>query len=357
MSQPNQFQITLRYLAYLLHEFRWPLMIFSTLVVGGGALLQRYYHHEELEFGQACYAVFLLIFVESSIDFPDEWYLQPLFFLIPIIGLGAIADSVVRLGFLIVSRKEQLQEWQRMVASLYRNHVVVVGTGGVGVQIIRELRALNEAVVAVDRQEPHVVGAEDLKEIGVPLILGDARQPRTLEHAGTAKAASVILATSDDLTNLDAALTAMDLNPKARIVVRLYDDTLATKFAGAFHIPAISTARVSAPAFVAAATRRKVYQSFEMGGRSLHLTDIIVRAQGGLAGRTVGQLQADRQVNVVMHRSGERVDVNPAGELTLQGGDEVLVIAPMPLLVDLERLNDEDASAETPVPREAKDVG
>src|SRR5271157_3558755 len=26
---------------------------------------------------RACHAVFLMIFLESSIDFPDEWYLQP----------------------------------------------------------------------------------------------------------------------------------------------------------------------------------------------------------------------------------------------------------------------------------------
>ena len=71
----------------------------------------------------------------------------------------------------------------------------------------------------------------------------------------------MIVTTSDDLTNLDAAITARDLNATARIVIRLFDETLATKVAGAFAMPTISTSQVAAPAFIAAATGRKVYQA------------------------------------------------------------------------------------------------
>ena len=85
-----------------------------------------------------------MIFLESSLDFPDEWYLQPLFFLLPVLGLGAIADSVVRLAFLIFTRKQNLPEWNRMLASLCRNHFVVIGVGKVGYQVIRELLEMRE---------------------------------------------------------------------------------------------------------------------------------------------------------------------------------------------------------------------
>ena len=105
LSIPARFWIYLRFVRYLLWEFRWPLLVFAGLVFGGGAVLWTFYEHERLTFARACHAVFLLIFLESSLDFPDEWYLQPLFFLFPIIGLGAIADSVIRLAFLIFTRK------------------------------------------------------------------------------------------------------------------------------------------------------------------------------------------------------------------------------------------------------------
>src|SRR5690349_5986642 len=107
MRQPSRLRIYVRYAHFLLWEFRWSLGVFSTLVLVGGLVLRWTYHHDgvTLSYGQACYSVFLLIFMESSLAFPDEWYLQPCFFLLPIIGLGAVADSVVRLAYLVFSQK------------------------------------------------------------------------------------------------------------------------------------------------------------------------------------------------------------------------------------------------------------
>ena len=100
--------------------------------------------------------------------------------------------------------------------------------------------------------------------------------PSILEQAGVRKAKAVIVTTSDDLTNLDIALAARDLNATARIVIRLFDETLARKVAGAFAMPTISTSQVAAPAFIAAATRPKVYQGFQLAGQYVHLTDLTI---------------------------------------------------------------------------------
>lgn len=211
---PARFRIYLRFIHYLLWEFRWPLGIFATVVLGGGTVLWRCYHHEPLTFARACHVVFLMIFLESSIDFPDEWYLQPLFFLFPLVGLGAVADSLIRLAFLMFSRKQNQPEWNRMLASLCRNHVVVVGVGRVGYQVIRELLELKETVVAIEKSSESELLVELFDE-GIPVIPGNARATAILEQAGVAMAKAVIITTSDDLTNLDIALSARDLNTEA----------------------------------------------------------------------------------------------------------------------------------------------
>jgi Trk K+ transport system NAD-binding subunit len=331
-------RVYLRFGRYLLWEFRWPLTAFLTLVLGGGLILSVFYHREHVSFVRACYAVFLMIFLESQLDFPDEWYLQPFFFLVPIIGLGAVADSVVRLAFLMFTQKQQLPEWQRMVASLYRNHVVVVGLGKVGYQIVKGLLALRETVVGVDLADGTKLRPE-LLDFGVPIIRGNARNAKTLEQAGVPVARAVILATSDDLTNLDAALTARDLNPGARIVLRLFDESLAAKVAGAFTLPAISTAQVAASAFIAAATGRKVYQEFRLADRLLHLTDLTIDPAGRLLGQTVGAIQASHVVNIVMHQGPSGVNINPEHATVLGPGDSILVIAPIERLLALETAN------------------
>ncbi len=139
MRGPTRLAIYVRYLRYLLWEFRWSLGIFWSLVLVGGLVLQRCYHLRPLTYVEGCYSVFLLIFLEPYLDFPSEWYLQPLFFLLPIVGLGAVVDSLIRLGYLAFTQKNHLPEWQRMMASLYRNHLIVVGLGKVGFQVVQGL--------------------------------------------------------------------------------------------------------------------------------------------------------------------------------------------------------------------------
>lgn len=340
--RPGNLRIALRFLHHLLWEFRWPLVVFWSIVLGGGLMLHLFYHHENhhlASYGEACYAIFMLIFLESYLSFPDEWYLQPFFFILPVVGLGAVADSIVRLAYLIFSRKQRLPEWQRMVASLYRNHVVVVGIGNVGYQIIKGLLALREPVVVIERPTADSTLIDDIIDLQVPVIRGDGRSIKSLETAGVRRARAVILATSDDLTNLDSGLTARDLSADATIVLRLFDESLALKVRGAFAMPAISTAQVSAPAFVAAATGRKVYQDFQLAGQHLHLIDLTVAPDSALAGLTIGVIQADKTLNVVMHSGPDGVNVNPGPEIRLQTGDELLVIAPMERLLEFEALN------------------
>jgi voltage-gated potassium channel len=254
------------------------------------------------------------------------------------VGLGAVADSVVRLAYLIFTRKQRLPEWQRMVASLYRNHVVVVGVGTVGYRVVQGLVEMHEAVVAVDvRTDSPLIDL--LSDLGVPVIHGNGRQEKVLTEAGVPFARAVILASSDDLTNIDAGLTARDLNPSARIVVRLFDESLARKISGAFAMPTISTALVAAPAFIAAATGRKIYQPLQLAGERVHLTDLTIHPAGTLVGLTVGGIQAEHQVNIVMHHGPDGVQVNPAHNVPITPGDTVLVIAPVDRLIALEARN------------------
>src|SRR5262245_4611734 len=146
-----------RFVLFLLYEFRWATLVFWLLVlVGGLALKGRAPSKEDLEpmtYGRACWAVFCMIFFEMTVDFPSEWYLQVMFFAAPVVGLGAVADSVVRLGYFVFTSKRKLPEWHRMNALAMRHHIVVCGVGKVGYRIIEELLEFQEDVVAIDRDQ------------------------------------------------------------------------------------------------------------------------------------------------------------------------------------------------------------
>ena len=114
--RPNPLLVHARYLRYVFWEFRWPFSVLASIVLVGGFLLRHSYHKEEVGYARAFYTVFMMVFLESGLDFPDEWYLQPLFFLVPVVGLVAVADSFVRLAYLMFTKKQRLPEWHRMLA-------------------------------------------------------------------------------------------------------------------------------------------------------------------------------------------------------------------------------------------------
>jgi voltage-gated potassium channel len=86
---------------------------------------------------------------------------------------------------------------------------------------------------------------------------------------------------------------------------------------------------VVAPAFVVAATGRKVYQAFQLAEQSVHLTDFTLPPESRLVGRTVGEVQTDKRFNIVMHQGPGGVNVNPDPATVLEAGDTILVIAPI----------------------------
>ncbi|HXX94310.1 MAG TPA: NAD-binding protein [Planctomycetota bacterium] len=321
-----------RFGLYLLREFRWPLVVFTGIMMVGGGLFSR---SLGMPFSKACFTVFMLMLAQSTLDFPTQWYDQLLFFLLPVVGLGAVANSVVRLGYLVFTSKRKLQEWWIMEASAYRNHVVLCGLGRVGYSIARELLAIREPVVVIERNREGVF-VEAMQDAGVPVLFGEIRLKKNLELANIAAARAIICATDDDLANLDAALTAQDITPGIRVAMRMFDDMLANRVARTSKMTVISSAQASAPAFVAAATGRSVLQSFQLDGQTIQIADQTVDR---LASRTIPAVQKEFDVTVVLHKSSGTADLSPHHDRPLQKGDIIVVVAPQAKIQKVEAAN------------------
>jgi len=97
------------------------------------------------------------------------------------------------------------------------NHVIVVGFGRNGQQVIEELSAHNYSFVVIDNK------SEALQHYqGKPIrfVEGDATEDVTLEKAGVQKAMAIISTLPNDADNLFVALTARSLNQDITIVTR-----------------------------------------------------------------------------------------------------------------------------------------
>ncbi len=60
-------------------------------------------------------------------------------------------------------------------------------------------------------------------------MIGDSSNEETLRSAGVQRAQSVLAMTDGDITNLESAMVVRDLNPDARITMRMFDHDLAQR--------------------------------------------------------------------------------------------------------------------------------
>jgi Trk K+ transport system NAD-binding subunit len=163
-----------------------------------------------------------------------------------------------------IATTDRLDEVMGRKAARMRGHVIVTGLGNLGYRVAKLLRDAGLPVVVL-QLKPNARFAAAIRA-RCPVLTGDARLPEDLARAGVASCSAVIACTNDDLANIQACLHARRVNPGARIVARVFDETLAERMSGAFDIDvALSASTVAAKAFVGAATDERAYRTIRVG--------------------------------------------------------------------------------------------
>ncbi len=320
------------------------LLLFVLILLGGALVFHNFYLYPGTQqsptFGQALHATFALIFFETLLPLPPQWYLQIFFYLVPVLGLAAVADGVLRFGGALLNKQSRGQKWQIAMASTYKNHIIVCGVGKVGYRVILELLKFDREVVAIEMDENGRF-VEKVKNLGVPLIMGNARRSENIVKAGVQQADAIIPCTNDELANLDIALDARDINPAIKVVMRMFDNDLARRVEKGFGIhTAFSTSALSAPIFAAAALRLNVKHSFYVGEELLNLGELVIAEQSQLVGWTVEKLSSAYELSVVLYQSGDAVDLHADLTRVLHAGDKLLLLASVDTLCQVNALND-----------------
>jgi Trk K+ transport system NAD-binding subunit len=324
----------------LVRQFRLSLLTFLVLLGGGSVALHAYYVHPEtgarLGWMESLHAVFKLVFLETLLPLPQGVGLQLLFFIIPLIGLSVVADSVLRFGVALFNRRERKEAWQVAIASTYQNHIVVCGLGRIGYRVVKELTRRGEQVIGIesDEEDPFL---EEITQMGVPVLMGDARQEEMLEKARIRRASSIVACTANDLTNLAVALEAREFNPDIKVVLRMFDADLASRVQRGFQIhTAFSTTALAAPSFAAAATRAPIEQSFYVDEpEEMMVAMTSVEPGSALEGCGAKQVEQQLGLSIILHKRSDRLDRNPPADLTLQAGDRLVVLASLDALTRL----------------------
>lgn len=133
------------------------------------------------------------------------------------LGFFAYSISLITTHFVEGQLTDFIRGYKTNKHNKMENHVIVVGFGRNGQQVIEELEAHNYSFVVID-----ILHDALQQHRGKPIrfIEGDATEDITLERAGVKNARAIVSTLPNDADNLFVALTAKGLNEGITIVTR-----------------------------------------------------------------------------------------------------------------------------------------
>ena len=239
--------------------------------------------------------------------------------LIPVIT-AAVVDAVVKARLTIAAGG---------LSGPVSDHIVVVGLGDVGTRVVRSLHERGLDIVCVERN-PDARGVPIVRELRIPLIIGDASRSEILTAASVATSRALVIVSTDDVTNLETALLGRAAKPDLRVVMRLFDGEFANRVQRAMAINhSRSVSYLAAPAFAASMLGRQVITTIAVKRRVLLVAELPVGAGSDLDGVPVSALNRPHEARLLAIRTGrgQQVIWAPSPGRRLVPTDQLIVVA------------------------------
>ncbi len=318
----------LRETGILLREFRIPVLIFLSAVVGLGILYQFIAAKVGEPLGSLSEAIYLMLtltFLQPSGSFPEAPVLQVFYFILPLVGVVTLAQGLADFGVMLFNRRSRNKEWEIAVASTFHDHTVLVGLGHLGYRVVQKLHDMREQVVVIE-QNPSVDLFAAAQRMHIPVIQDDATRPAALENARVDRARHIVLCTQNDSLNLQIALKARKLNPRIRVVIRIFDEDFAESLREQFGFAALSGTGMAAPVFAAAVAGADITNPISVEGQQLSLARLEIAPEAGFAGKSVGFLEDNYHLSLVLIRRDHNSSLHPRDNEVLRPGDVLAVL-------------------------------
>jgi len=187
-----------------------------------------YFHfHEHLSWLDAFYFVVVTV---STVGYGDVNLLASSA-ISKMVGITLILCSTVFIWLifsLIIDRiiKRRVQRLLGRKRYKFVNHVILCGLGRLGYFIADELQRRGQKVVIIESNEDSA-NIEYFRSRDIDVYTGNARLPKVLQDAGAEYCSALISVINDDYVNLEIALNARYFQPNIRLILRIFDESMA----------------------------------------------------------------------------------------------------------------------------------
>jgi len=245
-------------------------------------------------------------------------------------------------SFLVGQQLSEQAQLRRRLRTLneMKDHYIVCGYGRMGREAVQQLRRRGLPVVVIE-QDPSAL--DQLREIGIPFVEGNATQDEHLRAAGVERAKGLIAAVGTDEDNLFVVLSARLLKFDLHVVARAGAEATVDKLRRAGANRVLSPFTVGGRQLAAAAAEPGVLDFLEM---VLHKEDLDVEIAAVQVPNESSALGKGMLDSGVMREGGAmilavtdhtgRIHTNPRPDTELSPGDSLIAMGSREQLAALQ---------------------
>lgn len=223
--------------------------------------------------------------------------------------------------------------------SRLENHIILCGAGRVGKEVALELVREKVKFVVIEKDPEKL---NELRELGVQYIAGDATEDKVMQLVHMESASGLITTLPDDTGNLFITMSAKTINPKIRVVARANRPENIKKMerAGADQVicpSAIAGVRMALSVLKPASVSyvQTLVDSREV---NIELEEIFLDSASPLVGTDLKNSGLRENYNILLLaiKRNEDVILNPSPDEVFQPGDVLIVLGTAESLSKLE---------------------
>jgi Trk K+ transport system NAD-binding subunit len=260
------------------------------------------------------------LYGEFNVEIPVPWWLQLLSLGLGLAGTAFVGVLYALLTEILLSARFQFSKRRPPVPQ--QDHVVLIGLGRLGQKVAALLQKYKQPVVGISSIEldPNVLPQ-------LPVITGEFAEVVTMANLGTAK--SIVVATDDEMVNLEVGLMAHGKNPTGGLVIRTFEQGLSQKLAQLLPDAQVLCAySLAAEAFAGAAFGENIGNLFRLNNQTILVTEYQIEAEDTLNDLLLAEVAYGYGVVPILYQKGDETPkLMPSDDIRLGAGDRMVVLA------------------------------
>ncbi len=254
---------------------------------------------------------------------------------------GALYALSGIVGYIVEGNIGTVWERRRMHNKIknLKGHFILCGYGRVGEEIARTFREEDTPFIVIDNR-PECVSL--LEKTDFIYLDGDATRDDVLKLAGIERARGLIAAVGTDTDNTYITLSARGLCPNIYIEARASNPEAVTKLERAGADRVILPHAIGGTRMAMLALRPAVVDFIDnvvySRGREMQLEAVDIKDESRVKGLKIKDIQDRTSVTALaLQKQGRTLIPNPAGDVVVEAGDQLIVIGTRPQLISLEK--------------------